>query len=148
MKYNPIVLVCVLVLQCVVCWNVGHYLRSVADEIMGLLEYPLNSNKSELFVNVNDYIETLQDFIEKLNLKKKNSMYAGKTLLKYGRPIYSQFQLDKLQLLNAYNWTEAEVEDYTRLCNETNMLWDVMETAYKQTKHYFDTRRLPFGEFE
>lgn len=148
MKYSPAFIVCALVLHCVVCWDVGHYLSQVADEIMDLLEEPKKSARLELFANVNDYIETLQDFIEKLNMKRKNAMYAARTLLEFGRPIFPQLHLDKVKLLHEYEWTETEVDDYLRLCNETNMLWDVMETAYNKTKYYFDTRRLPFDEFE
>lgn len=148
MKYSPTFIVGVIVLQCVVCWDVGHYLCQVAGKIMELLEKPEKSTKDKLFVNVNDYIETLQDFIEKLNLRRKNAMYAAKTLLEFDRPIFSQLQLDKNKLLGEHGWSETEVDDYFRLCNETNMLWNIMEAAYNKSKRYFDTRRLPFDEFE
>lgn len=134
--------------KCVICWDVGHYLYQVADEIMDLLGKPEKSAKIEMFDHVNDYIETLQDFIEKLNSKRKNAMYACTTVLHFGKPIFAQLQLDRDKLLNEYKWTETEVDDYVRLCNETNVLWNEMENAYWKVKRYFDMRRLPFDEFE
>lgn len=144
MKYTFIA--CVLVSKCVICWDVGHYLSLVAGEIINLLEN--KTAKIEMFDHINDYVETLQDFIEKLNFRRKNAMYAGQTLLTFGKPIFAQLQLDRKKLLNEYKWTETEVDDYMRLCNETNVLWNEMENAYRRAKHYFDTRRLPFDEFE
>uniref|UniRef100_A0A1B6CH96 Prolyl 4-hydroxylase alpha-subunit N-terminal domain-containing protein n=1 Tax=Clastoptera arizonana TaxID=38151 RepID=A0A1B6CH96_9HEMI len=131
-------------------WNVGNYLHEVDAAVIKLLDKPINKNKRKLFEAINDYIETLQDLIEKINLKRRTALAAAEVLLVQEAPQYSSKAIDDKKLCDKFGWDEIDVDDIHRLMNETCSMWAEFKVAYRELKVYFsaeDKKKRDYSEY-
>lgn len=111
-----------------------------------LLENPHQKEKTEMFGYIYDYIETLEDLTDQLNRNKENALRAAKYLVKQGKPLYPQLQLDEERLTEVYNWTQKEIDNYYRLSNDTDSVWHAFRVAYTRFKEHLDNTPSPYDE--
>lgn len=144
MKYIPITIILTLTFS--YSYDVGLYLTQIGNRVATLLENPHQKEKKEMFGYIYDYIETLKDLIDQLDRNKENAFRAAKFLVKRGKPLYPELQLDEERLTEVYNWTQKEIDDYYRLSNETDIIWDEFEIAYTRITQHFDNTPSPYDE--
>lgn len=117
---------------------VGDYLTKVDDNIVKWFKDPSIMPKKEIFEMVADYLETLQDLLEKIDLRRKSAIQPGKTLLKRTKPQYLEQQFPEDKLKKEYNWTFVDIDDFKRLLKETELLWQHFMESYKQLLEFVE----------
>lgn len=122
-------------------WGVGDYLHEVDDSIVRWLKDPSLQSKKVIFEMLADYLETLQDYIEKIDLKRKTAIEPGLTLLKRKQPHYLEEPFPEETLRTQYNWTDVEIDDFKRLLKETDLLWQDFEKSYLDLQNFFETEQ-------
>lgn len=128
-------------------WGVGDYLHVVDDSIVRWMKDPGTQKKKEIFDMVADYLETLQTFIDRIDLKKKTALQPGETLLKRKQPRYFEEPFPEENLKTHYNWTDVDTDKFKKILSNTYLLWQDFEKSYNDLKTYLETNQdLESGE--
>uniref|UniRef100_A0A1B6FC43 Uncharacterized protein n=1 Tax=Cuerna arida TaxID=1464854 RepID=A0A1B6FC43_9HEMI len=122
-------------------WGVGEYLHEVDDSIVRWLKDPKTLSKKQIFEMVADYLETLQDFIEKIDLRRKTAIEPGQTLLKRTQPRYLEEPFKEDILKSEFNWRQIDIDDFKRLLKETELLWQDFEKSYGDLQKYLQNEQ-------
>lgn len=115
-------------------WGVSDYLHEVDDSISNWLKDPTLKSKKEIFEMVGDYLETLQDFIEKIDLRRKTALVHGEILLRRKQPRYLEIPFPEDVLKADHNWREVDIDDFQRLLKETDLLWQDFDKSFADMK--------------
>lgn len=142
MKYTLITII--VILNVSYSYDVGNYLISIGDRVATLLENPHQKEKVEMFRYIDDYIDTLRDLTDQIDRKKEKAFRAATGVLRRGKPLYPSLHLNEGRIREVYNWTQKEIDDYYRLSNETDIVWDEFKAVYKTTKKHLDNTPSPF----
>lgn len=117
---------------------VGDYLHKVDENIVKWLRDPSIKSKKEIFEMVGDYLETLQDLIEKIDLRRRSAISPGKTLLQRKQPRYLGEPFPEEVLKTEYNWKDVDIDDFKRLLKETDLLWQYFEKSFADLQHFLE----------
>lgn len=144
MKYLPIAII--VILKFTYSYDVGNYLTLIGNRVATLLEDPHEKEKAEMFRYIYDYIDTLRDLTDQLDRKKENAFRAATFLVKRGKPLYPSLQLDEERICGVYNWTQKEIDEFYKLSDETDTVWNEFKAVYKRIKVHYDNTPSPYDE--
>lgn len=120
---------------------VADYLLKVDDTIVKWLKDPSIQSKKEIFEMLGDYLETLQDLIEKIDLRRESALRPGKTLLQRKQPRYLKELFPEEELKTQYKWKDVDIDDFKRLLKETDLLWQYFKKTYADLQNFLENKQ-------